>query len=325
MIDSRQRFARSRRAGGQGDRALRVLGAPRRPYGLDEAYAYCRALTESHKENVPIASRFMPAPMRPHVRAIYAFFRVANDLSDRDAPPAERLRDLARWDDDLHRAFLGEADHPIFTALQHTVERCALPRLPFEQLLTACRMDQAISSYATFAELRCYLAHACEPMGQLLLYTFGHCDPMSLRYAADACAGLQLTNLLQDLDQDVNGHRHRVYLPQEDLHHFGVDLAALQRREATPTVCDLLRFQVSRARGLLDRGRPLLRRVGPALLLDLSMTFLSAAAVLDKIEAAGHDVFTRRPVLSRADRAAILARARALAQRGPHLAGRPPG
>ena len=37
------------------------------------AYAHCEALAKSHYENFPVASRLMPAALRPHVAAVYAF------------------------------------------------------------------------------------------------------------------------------------------------------------------------------------------------------------------------------------------------------------
>ena len=62
---------------------------------MARAYAACEALARSHYENFPVASRLLPAPMRPHVAAVYAFARVADDVADEgSARPAERLEQL---------------------------------------------------------------------------------------------------------------------------------------------------------------------------------------------------------------------------------------
>src|SRR5881397_4040359 len=69
------------------------------------AYAACEALARSHYENFPVASRLLPPAMRPHVAAVYAFARVADDIADEGAmPPRERQAYLAQWQDRLHRA-----------------------------------------------------------------------------------------------------------------------------------------------------------------------------------------------------------------------------
>ena len=60
---------------------------------LAGAYAYCERLAQAHYENFPVASRLLPAAMRPHVAAIYAFARRADDFADEgDRSGRERLR-----------------------------------------------------------------------------------------------------------------------------------------------------------------------------------------------------------------------------------------
>jgi phytoene/squalene synthetase len=55
-----------------------------------------------HYENFPVASRLVPAALRPAVVAIYRFARAADDIADEgDAQPAERLAALAAFDRNL--------------------------------------------------------------------------------------------------------------------------------------------------------------------------------------------------------------------------------
>ena len=65
---------------------------------LDEAYAACDRIARQHYENFPVASLLLPAAMRPHIAAIYAFARAADDFADEgDLPPADRLALLDDW------------------------------------------------------------------------------------------------------------------------------------------------------------------------------------------------------------------------------------
>src|SRR5512144_1121750 len=51
----------------------------------------------AHYENFPVASIALPASLRPAVRAIYAFARMADDIADEgDVPPVARLAALDR-------------------------------------------------------------------------------------------------------------------------------------------------------------------------------------------------------------------------------------
>ena len=62
------------------------------------AYAYCQQLARAHYENFPVASRLLPAAMRPHIAAIYAFARRADDFADEPGlQDDERLRLLDDW------------------------------------------------------------------------------------------------------------------------------------------------------------------------------------------------------------------------------------
>ena len=86
---------------------------PRRPSdepALDQAYAACARFARDHYENFPVASRLLPAAMRPHVAAVYAFARVADDFADEgDRPASERLALLDAWHRRLHANALGRA------------------------------------------------------------------------------------------------------------------------------------------------------------------------------------------------------------------------
>jgi squalene synthase HpnC len=65
---------------------------------IAEAYAACERLAAAHYENFPVASRLLPREMRPHVAAIYAFARVADDFADEgQRPESERHRLLDDW------------------------------------------------------------------------------------------------------------------------------------------------------------------------------------------------------------------------------------
>ena len=79
----------------------------------DAAYAYCERLAREHYENFPVASRLLPAAIRPHIAAIYAFARRADDFADEPGlADAERLRLLDAWSARVHDAGRRTADPP---------------------------------------------------------------------------------------------------------------------------------------------------------------------------------------------------------------------
>jgi hypothetical protein len=134
---------------------------------LDAAYAHCLALASSHYENFPVASWLVPAPIRPHVAAVYAFARSADDFADEDGyDTAERFRRLDDWLSRLHVAAGPGADasDPIFLALGHTIRTCKLPVDLFEALLSAFRQDITVTRYATWADVDDYCRRSANPV-----------------------------------------------------------------------------------------------------------------------------------------------------------------
>jgi len=283
------------------------LDPPPGPWTVARAYAYCEEFARAHTESYPVASRFVPAELRPHLVALYAFARSADDFADEPQYDGRRTEALDRWEADLSRAAHGEADHPVFVALADTIEKRDLSIPPFEDLLTAFRMDIDARRYATFQALRGYTARSADPVGRLLLALFGYRAPELVRFADEISTALQLTNFWQDIAADAA--RDHLYIPSEDLHFFGVTEADIKALKPTPPVRDLIRFEVARTRALYDKGRPLLERLGPDLRLELTLIWLIGTTILDKIEAADYDVFTHRPAIRRRDQAIIMARA----------------
>lgn len=283
--------------------------APGGAWTLDAAYAWCDGMVGAHHENFPVASRFIPEPLRRHVHAVYAFARTADDIADEPRWAGRRAAALDQYEDMLLCAFHGEAQHPIFIALADTVERRDIPIVPLSDLLTGFRMDLSSRRYGTFEQLRTYTRHSAEPVGQLLLYIFDYRDPALLRYANDIATALVLTHFLQNLPVDLS--RDRLYLPEEDLRHFGVREQELRAGTMTNAIRDLMRFQVARVRSLFQRGRPLADRLGRDLALEVDLTWQGGMTILDQIDAADGDVFTTRPRLHTADKLRMVARSAA--------------
>jgi hydroxysqualene synthase len=276
---------------------------------LDEAYAACARVARGHYENFPVASLLLPPPMRPHIAAIYAFARAADDFADEgDRPPDDRLRRLDDWHARLTACVAGAAaDDPVFVALGETIRTCALPVGLFEDLLSAFRQDVTTTRYASWADVRDYCRRSANPIGRLVLRVSGRADDR-LDAASDAvCTALQLTNFWQDLDRDWR--KGRLYVPRETIERAGASERDLDARAITPAWREALSDMAARTRALFDAGRPVCDGVEGRLRYELRFTWLGGRRILDRLEAAGFDVFAARPTLGAADLASLAWRA----------------
>ena len=139
----------------------------------------------------------MPAEVRPHIAAVYAFARAADDFADEPGySTRERLRLLDEWLERLHAALgavppadlepgggahVATAPDPasadrIFLALAHTIRSRELPVALFEALLSAFRQDVTVTRYETWAAVDDYCRRSANPVGRLVLRLFGHRD-----------------------------------------------------------------------------------------------------------------------------------------------------
>jgi phytoene synthase len=262
-----------------------------------------------HYENFPVASLLLPAPLRPAVAAIYGFARTADDFADEGAlPPAERLKLLDAYRAELDRIERGETTaHPVFLRLRPHIAAHALPLQLFRDLLDAFAQDVVKDRYATYAELLDYCRRSADPVGRLLLHLFGAATPENLRRSDAICSALQLINHCQDVGIDLGkGHNGRIYLPQEDMNRFNVTEEQLQCRLMSADFRALMAFQVERARALMLDGAPLGRALPGRIGLEIRAIVAGGLRIQAKIEAAGYDVFIRRPVLGALDWPRIL-------------------
>jgi squalene synthase HpnC len=303
-----------------GDRRAPAQAVPLPPsLELDACYHYCEALCRSRHHNFPVASFFARSQLRKHIFAMFAFARVADDFADEAAYEGRRTRELDRWEELLHETYYGRPpEHPVFIALADTVRKFSLPIVEFTQMMSGFRTDLEVRRYATWNELRSYTRQAAEPVGHLLLYIGGYRAPELHAYADDLSSGLAFSRLIQDMPADWS--RGRVYVPAEDLRHFGVTEADIASRRATPQVGALVRYLVAHTRALLERSRPLVELVSADLAVELALMWHGGARILDKIEAAGPRLLLERPRLHAADKALVVTRA--VAWRGETLGPR---
>jgi squalene synthase HpnC len=255
---------------------------------MDVASVARRARTE----NFPVASLLFPRRLRPHLRAVYGFARLVDILGDEIE--ADRLAALAELERELDACYSGTPSWPVMRALQPTIREFSLSREPFLRLIEANRMDQRISEYETWDDLREYCRHSADPVGRLVLGLLRlEREPELVAASDEVCTGLQLVNFLQDVPRDLE--LGRIYLPAEDRRRFGV--TALDR--PSPELTELLRFEAARARACLAAGQMLQARIGGRVGRAVGLFARGGLAALEALEAAQWDVFTQRPRPSR--------------------------
>jgi phytoene synthase len=267
------------------------------PPTVAQSYAYCERLARREAGNFYHAFRVLPGPQRRAMCALYAYMRVADDLSDGPGTPTDKQQALAEYRSQLDRALAGDYVRPLHPALHHTVGVYGIPRAYLEAVLDGVEMDLFQSSYATFNDLYRYCYRVASAVGLACIHIWGFAEERAKGYAESAGIAFQLTNILRDLREDAA--RGRVYLPQEDLERFGYRLEQLQQGQRDEHFRALMQFEVERARHYYEAGEPLADLLPPAGRAVFQVMARTYHGLLDAIEERDYDVFSSRVSLSR--------------------------
>jgi squalene synthase HpnC len=203
---------------------------------MTEAVSAATAETPSGKgagdENFPVGSFLLPARLRPHVAAFYAFARAIDDIADNPALAAEDK--VARLDG-FDQALLGKSDDPAYAKATNIRESCAATGVPIDHcrdLIVAFKRDASKLRYDDWADLMDYCRYSASPVGRYLLDLHG--ESRDGYPASDAlCNLLQVINHLQDCQDDYRS-LDRVYLPGDWMEAAGVTVADLDAPAASP-------------------------------------------------------------------------------------------
>jgi phytoene synthase len=254
----------------------------------------------------------LPAHKRRAIVAVWDFCRAVDDAVD-EAGGGNAAAEVTRWREELARCFDGGTpDTPQGVALQPLIAEFNLPRTAFEALIEGVEMDLHTTRYATFTDLYEYCIRVASSVGLMCVEIFGCTDPASRQYAIDLGVALQLTNILRDVPGDFE--RGRVYIPAEDMARFGcgdgdlgAEVAHAGHGVHSPGVKKLLAFQAQRARDYYRRAAAGLPRTDARRLVAARIMGAIYRGILDRIEAADYDVFSRVIRVPRPHRALIAA------------------
>ena len=263
---------------------------------IREAYRHCQQVTRREARNFYFAFITLPGPKRRAIYAAYAFARLCDDIADGDGPTAEKVIGLDQVRRSLADAYAGYPQGPVFIALADVARNYGIPQSYFENLAVGVEMDTVKSRYSTFEELRQYCYGVAGTVGLICAEIFGYTQPIVLEYAVDLGLAMQLTNIMRDIQEDAT--RGRVYLPQDEMAHFGYSEAELLSGTVNPQFVELMRFQAQRARGYYAQSAKLLPLVPARSRAAAAVLHGIYSRLLDRIESQGFNVFQGRTRLS---------------------------
>ena len=266
-----------------------------------------------------LASQLLPNQIRNDVELLYLVLRTLDDLVDVDVRAGGSTRDAAERRIAAAEAWAsGETDGTAAASRELVIlddlarRHPDLPRDAVRDFLAGMRADLAGPRIATNENAAHYCYQVAGTVGRLMASMLGVApghEREADRAARALGSAMQRTNILRDIDEDLaNG---RVYLSAASLRAHNIDPAATSGSTSLRDADrgELLRDEIARADAEYDEGLNGIRY------LTHGGRSIRAAAllyreILRQIERDGYGVRRpHRPVVGRARKAALLARA----------------
>jgi squalene synthase HpnD/squalene synthase HpnC len=249
-------------------------------------------------ENFPVGSWLLPAALRPHVAAFYAFVRAADDIADNpDLTPADKLARLGRLEAALTGPAGLAAPLPKTQALRASLAATGVSPRHALDLLAAFKRDATKLRYHDFPDLLSYCALSASPVGRYLLDLHGEASEL-YRFSDPLCDALQLLNHLQDCQADYRA-LDRVYLPLDSFAAAGIGIEALDEEATSPALRQVFDRMLDGVDGLLSVAADLPRSLHSRRLAAESAVILELARRLAQ-ELRRRDPLAERVELGRA-------------------------
>ena len=256
------------------------------------SFESCRLITQAHAKTFYFASHTLSPKTRQGAYAIYAFCRMADDAVDL-APSEEARRQAvidfhAKLDCVYSTQLFDYKNDPWIEGFSETVRTYQIPRLYFEELLEGMTLDQGPVRLQTWEELDRYCYLVAGVVGVIMTHLFTTPRPELLAAAKNLGTAMQLTNILRDIQEDLE--RNRIYLPQEELNRFGISAENFRKGIENRDWIPFLQFQIQRARDYYLKSEVGIREL-PQNGIQKTVWLMRVlyAEILHEIEKSGYD------------------------------------
>jgi len=260
---------------------------------MADDFGHCEALVRSADKDRYVSALYAPTQHRPALHALYAFnIEIVRIREQAHAPLPGEIRQQW-WRDVLNGVGSGQGS-PVASALTETVARYCLPVRDLVDLIEARSFDLYEDPMGTLMELEAYCEKTSSAIMRLaarILNDGNELDvDMLTRHAGIAYA---IAGILEALP--VHVRRRQLFVPLELLHDHGARAEDALAGSSTPALGAALAAMRRVALRHLERARPLIASIPPALVPAVLPAAL-VRPVLMRMERRGYDPFAPRPL-----------------------------
>jgi phytoene synthase len=263
-------------------------------HATEEDYRRCKEILKASSKTFFLSSKILPPEKERAFWAVYAFCRKTDDIADEgELAGEERIRRLGEWKGGLKAACLGKkSSDPVMRAFADTARRHSIPISYPLVLVSGVSKDARPFRFNNFTQLRRYCYSVASVVGLMLLCVMGARSKKARRHAVYLGIGMQLTNIIRDIEEDSRSGR--VYLPEDELRAYGLsreDVGPGMGARKKARFKRLLRFQICRARHYYEQAVEGISLLPKELRFAIASCASLYSKILDEIEKRDCEVF----------------------------------
>lgn len=268
---------------------------------IKAGFAEAKAITAKFAKTFYFASHFLPKAKRLAGYSVYSVCRISDESVD-TAQEGLKEGNLARLEQEIDAVYGNSPlQNELLSAFRKTINRYAIPKKYFDELVAGMHMDLEKNRYESFDELSLYCRRVAGVVGLMMLKVFGYTDPAAEKYAEKLGVAMQLTNILRDINEDASANR--IYLPLEELNEYGLGEDDIFAKKLDEKFVNLLKFQIRRARQYYEESLAGIKLIdGAACRFTVLAMKEMYCGILQSIERNNYDVFSRRAQLNLAQK-----------------------
>lgn len=269
-----------------------------------------KIITRQYGRGFYRASFLFPKHIREATWILYAVVRIPDEMVDSQSDKLKAASELSQWQEQWSSVIESKHNQNMDTLLVGAKEVFDTYKIPYhymESFFTSMKQDITKTRYATYQDLETYMYGSASVIGIMMSYIIGFKEG-ALPYAKSLGEAFQLINFLRDLNDDYST-RGRIYIPIEDMERFGITEEYFVKRILDDKWRNFMKFEVSRAKKLLEEGHkgiPLLFGRGQK---AVYASYLIYGKIIEEIEKAQYDTFSKRIVVSPLDKTMLLCKA----------------
>lgn len=268
---------------------------------------YAEDVIKKYAKSFYLAAQFLPKDKKIGAYAVYCFCRYADNIVDnpRERKTEEIQRELDNLKNEIDLIYkYYESENPALMLFAFTIKKYNIPKIYVTELIEGVQMDLYKNRYVNFDDLYLFCYRVASTVGLMMSYVLGFKEEKALYYAEKLGIGMQLTNILRDIQEDLL--QDRFYLPYDELGEYNLNELIFKNNVFNDNVKKYIKFNIERAREYYKESQPGIKMLHK----DARFAIYGASGIyegiLDKIEKNDYNPFLNRVFVPKFEKYNIL-------------------